>query len=544
MKTHKHTYFLWACLVCWGFAMAFAACSDLDNYNTVPADRHPSANQTLWQNIQSNANLSQFAQLIEKSGFAEELQSSKVYTVWAPLDGTYEVSESDDQLLTRFVKNHIACYDHQLKTGETDRIYTLNGKSFDFTEASYGEQPVASLNQPCSNGVLHTIEGRQQFYPNLYEYLTTTTGIDSIQTYFRRFETTTLDENASILGPVVGGRQTYIDSVMVTDNSLFRRLNAYVNNEIYSYTALFPTDAAWTKTYERIRPYFRYAAKTVSQDLSVEGIVTQKTRNINAASFGDSLARYAIVKNLFYDNNNEQNAILANRDLASDSDTIYSTIGTPLTNVPEIFVPAVSEEHMSNGTALVVDSLAFTSSIWTPDLYIYGVNSSTRPRVLSALPTNVYLSEDNLNTDKSTVPYSYVDLVPSGARSLPDVYFYLPGVLSATYEIYAVILPADIRKGYTGEVKPNKFSATLTYCNASGVLETVTLGDSFINDTSKVDWMLLGEVTFPISYYALGSDQHPTLELKSNLRIFNATEMATYDRELRIAAIVLRAKVE
>ncbi len=164
MKTHKHTYFLWVCLVCGGFAMAFAACSDLDNYNTVPADRHPSANQTLWQNIQSNANLRQFAQLVEKSGFAEELRSSKVYTVWAPLDGTYEVSESDDQLLTRFVKNHIAYYDHQLKTGETERIYTLNGKSFDFTEANYGEQPVASLNQPCCNGVLHTIEGRQQFY--------------------------------------------------------------------------------------------------------------------------------------------------------------------------------------------------------------------------------------------------------------------------------------------------------------------------------------------------------------------------------------------
>ncbi len=544
MKTHKHTYFLWVCLVCGGFAMAFAACSDLDNYNTVPADRHPSANQTLWQNIQSNANLRQFAQLVEKSGFAEELRSSKVYTVWAPLDGTYEVSESDDQLLTRFVKNHIAYYDHQLKTGETERIYTLNGKSFDFTEANYGEQPVASLNQPCCNGVLHTIEGRQQFYPNLYEYLTTAKGIDSIQTYFRRFETTMLDENASILGPVVGGRQTYIDSVMVTDNSLFRRLNAYVNNETYSYTALFPTDAAWTKTYERIRPYFRYAAKTVSQDLSVEGIVTQKTRNINAASFGDSLARYAIVKNLFYDNDNECNAVLAHRDLASDSDTIYSTTGTPLTNVPEIFAPTVCEERMSNGTAIIVDSLAFTSSVWTPDLYTYGVNPSTRPRVLSALPTNVYLSEETLNTSKSTVPYSYVDLVPSGARSLPDVYFYLPGVLSATYEIYAVILPADIRKGYTGEVKPNKFSATLTYCNASGALETVTLGDSFVNDTSKADWMLLGEVTFPISYYALGSDQHPTLELKSNLRIFNATEMATYDRELRIAAIVLRAKVK
>lgn len=545
MSDYKN--FVWKNRLACGVAslvLAMSACSDFDDYNTVPTDSLLTADQTLWQNIKSNTQLQQFAELLEKTGFSKELDGSKVFTVWAPLDGTYNADSlgrlDSISLADYFVKNHIACYSHALKSGETKRVYTLNGKSFDFSETAYGEQKIEQMGFPSQNGMLHTIKGRQLFYPNLYEYITTTTGIDSVTSYYKRFEYQRLDESASILGPVVGGRQTYIDSVIVKGNRLFSRLHANINEEDSSYTALLPTNDAWQKAYARIRPYFIYGAKTVSEDLSVIGLKPKKTRNIDAQQFGDSLTRNAIMNNIFFNNNHYRNRWMLDREYPFSRDTLYSTGYALFPNGPEMLAQTVSIEKMSNGYARKVDSLAFASSSWAPEILVSGVNRSTRPYVSdNAIAASVRVDEENLDTLKGNIT-TYIDLIPTGARALPDVYFYLPGVLSTTYEIYAVIVPPTIDRTYQGEVLPNKFLAALTYCDAKGNLKTETLGENFVNDTSKVDYVYLGTKQFPISYYGLGSDYHPSIELKTNLRIFNKDEMAAYDRELRIAAIILK----
>ena len=522
-------------------SFSVSACSEFDDYNTVPQDATPSAELTLWQNMQQNPQLQQFVQLVEKAGYAEEFQSAKMLTVWAPLDGTYSTSELDglstDELLKRFVKNHTACYDHLMKAGQTQRIHTLNKKSFDFTEQYYGEQQVRSLNIPASNGILHTIEGQQHFYPNMYEYLTSTTGIDSVQAYFKRFERTTLDVNASVLGPVVGGRQTYIDSVMVTTNTLFSRLHAYINNEDSSYLAVLPTDKAWLQAYQRIRPYFRYSNKTVTQDLST-ATPTDRTRNTAGQAFGDSLTRNAVMGNIFFNRNDYWNRWTTGDAGALTTDTLYSTGRTLLANGVEILSQRIEEEILSNGVAYKVDSLALQSITWAPEIIVAGNSSSLRAKTQNATATVVRIDEEDMNIEKGEI-LSYLDLRPLGSRSLPDVFFYLPDVLSTTYEVYAVIVPADIKKGYNGEVKPNKFRATLTFNDSNGNKKTQSLGTKFVNDPSIVDWVLLGKVTFPIAYRGLGS-YYPNLELKTNIDAWDDDEMATYDRELRIAAIVLK----
>lgn len=521
------------------------SCSELDDYNTTPRDNMmPTADLTVWQNIKNNPKLTQFAEAMERTGYDKELANSKTYTVWAPLDNTYDaqniLKRNDKELLDQFVKNHIASYSHTLKTGEHKRINTLNGKSYDFTEASYGEQAMDADGQPCRNGTLYTIQGRQQFYPNLYEYIMSTEGIDSLQNYYKRFERTYLDTKASIPGPIVGGKQTYIDSVMVTTNNLFSRLRANINVEDSSYTALLPTDEAWIKAYDRIRPYFKYAPKTVSEDLSNENLSVKKTCNINDKVFGDSLTRNAIIGNIFFNNNDHYNRWVTDDSYTQTRDTLYSTGRTVFPNGNEILGCTVEQKRMSNGMARIIDSLAFAPSTWAPEIIVAGSNTGARPRVQSALPSVVrFDSPDEINLEKGLI-MSYLNLEPSGTRALPDVHFYLSDVLSTTYEIYAIIVPADIKKGYAGEVKPNKFSAALTYCDEKGNLRTETLGDAFINDVTKADAVLLGTKAFPIAYKGLGSDFHPSLEIKANLRIFNKDEMATYDRQLRIAAIILK----
>ena len=212
-----------------------SSCTDFDDYNEVPTDVNASADLSLWENISQNGKLSNFQKIIKKVGFDDELQQSHFYTVWAPLDGTYDadalLNQDDNTVLYRFVKSHIAEYNHLVSGPIDERIHALNEKSFTFTGAgpySYADVDVAQVNLPSRNGVIHTLNGAATFYPNIYEYIYQANGIDSLEQYFKRYEDIYLDENNSVVGPTVNGKQTYIDSVMITTNSLFNNLRARI----------------------------------------------------------------------------------------------------------------------------------------------------------------------------------------------------------------------------------------------------------------------------------------------------------------------------
>ena len=100
------------------------SCSDFKDYNEVPTDALPAGNQTLWQNIQQDAELSDFAALVKQAGFDTELDNTKSFTVWAPKNGTFSMADyqglSQANLLQQFVKNHVAEYGHQASGAVSD----------------------------------------------------------------------------------------------------------------------------------------------------------------------------------------------------------------------------------------------------------------------------------------------------------------------------------------------------------------------------------------------------------------------------------------
>ena len=116
--------------------LAVTSCTDYDDYNKVPTDVNASAERTLWENISQNSSLSDFANIIKYVGFDDELQQSHFYTVWAPLNGTYDaqslLNQDKETVLYRFVKSHIAEYNHNVSGGVDERIHALNDKSFSF----------------------------------------------------------------------------------------------------------------------------------------------------------------------------------------------------------------------------------------------------------------------------------------------------------------------------------------------------------------------------------------------------------------------------
>lgn len=543
---------------------AITSCSDYDDYNTAPSDPLASGNLTLWENIQQNPQLSDFASLVKRTGFDAQLASTRAYTVWAPLNGTFNVADyqslNDSTLLQQFVKGHVAQYGHVASGQLDERVHMLNGKSFAFTGQgayTFGSIPVNTANLPGNNGVMHLINGATRFYPNIYEYIMANEQDTLMQRFFKQYELTELDTRNSVKGPVVGGIQTYIDSVLITSNSLLNTLNASLTNEDSTYTFLLPNDHAYQAMYDKVKPYYNFINTTKVYDVDkftdAKGTVT-KQLTVNAEYLSDSLTRRAIVRNLAFSNNDEYNKWITER--GEFTDTMRSTVRYKFSNPREILSHATKTEPMSNGTAHIVDSLAFYPwETYLPELEInplywaYTENSRTRfnfaTRTVNFLdPTGSYFGPD-------VTEFRYLWIYPTGEYALPQVFIELPGVMAATYKFYCVFMPTS--------AKPNLLNFKLNYCNANGnvtaynfsskFLESGKASDenpknvnkttAFTNNPEVADTVYLGQFTFPVAYNGL-NEMSPCLHITNPISVFNKADMANYTRDVSIAAIIMK----
>ena len=561
-----------------------ASCSDFSDYNEVPASLQPSGDQTLWENITQNPQLTQFASLLRRTGFTAQLSQPRAYTIWAPLNNTYDYSAyeqmSDSMLMARFVKNHIAEFNH-LATGaisEENRIHMLNNKSYVFSgngKYQFDGNDIVQANLPSMNGVMHLMHGAAQFYPNLYEYLAIGEDIDSLNNYFKRYEVTTLDLTESEKGPIVDGMQTYVDSVMVTTNSLLGNggVRADIESEDSSYTFLMPNNDAYMKLYNKVKPLFNFLSKTKIQDvenLTSAGGTTASadaTRNktykeapaLNAAYMADSLVRRIIVRNLIYSNNegyyNEKvrKGDFDNLDELT-KDTVYSTTRHKLTNAKALFDDYMVGQpvKMSNGSARIIDSIAILPwETYNPEIVVTPLRN--RGNLFSANTTNVHMYGfynpiQLMGMSYPVTEFNYLMMEPNTTSGKPDLFLKLPGVHSGTYKFYCVVLPASWG---TNDERSTPMNFDLSYCDAKGALQnwhfssnpddknpTLSLNTAFINDYTKVDTLELGEFTFPVNYDGLGEDYYPSLYISSP--VSTSSLRKTWSREFRIYAVILK----
>lgn len=568
--------------------LATTSCTDFSDYNETPVDQTATGNQTLWENILQDSRLSDFAALVQKTGFQEQLNTPRSLTVWAPANGTFSMSDyeglSQDDLLRQFVKGHIAEYTHAASGKVDERVHMMNDKSFTFTgDGSYtfGGKTISAANVPSNNGLLHIMDGAAKFYPNLYEYIGSGQGIDSLRNHFKRYELTRLDESASVKGPMVNGVQTYIDSVMVTTNSLVRQLNAQLENEDSSYTFIMPTDKAFAEMYNRVKPYYNFITTTLVNDVANYTSATDtktKSVTVNAAYMQDSLVRRNIFDNLIYSNNDVYNKWII--DGNAFNDTIRTTRRVKFSNPVDIVEkPLIAEPvEMSNGYARLVDSLAFYS--W--ETYCPELEFSPLYYMVNLFPTQAQVQRRNyVNTDGSPLTwlfgpettetnYRFAWIAPGGDRTKPDFCISMPNVMSTTYNFYVVFMPTGMLNAAGRpmmpsdfEDRPNLLNFELNYCDAKGKTakycfskpyadalisgETLpkvpTKGDAttaFSNNPEKTDTVFIGRFTFPVNYRGLGDEYYPSLRVTSPISVFNSTQLATYTRDVRIGAILLR----
>ena len=568
------------------FALA-TGCSDYDDWNTVQEDNNPAAEQTLWENINSQSQISDFVKVLKKAGLQETLSANRYYTIWAPLDGTYNVDSvlncTDEAILQQFINNHIAEYNHLAKGNLYEKVKTLNKKSYEFmlSEGNYtynSQQLVANMyNLPSSNGTLHVINGESEFLPNGLEALSMIEGIDSIAAYINQYNDTTLDTRSSVIGPVVNGKQTYLDSVFTTSNTMTTRLRARIESEDSTYSILLPTNKAYTNTYNTIKPFFKFydgmkcqVYNETTNEFDAQTI-TAATLGVNFAFLTDSLTRRAIVNNLFYSNNNKYNMHLVKDDAMNYNDTIVTTYFNKFSNGDEVFSDQyiVSKERLSNGYGFVVDTLAFKPwETYNPELEIDGYFNYIR-HLNDLTFSRVSVPEDYVNTDLVTLkPGQNLSFcwATSGERSKPEVDYYINGLMATTYNIYAVIPPANVDlRDSINAVKPNilNFSYNGYYVDENGKTQytnsdllfknerydgqsTVQGGTAklqetdFVNDTSKVDTMFLGQLTIPYCY--AGTGYYPNIKVTNSARInvLRKAILENYSRDIRICSIIFR----
>lgn len=533
--------------------VAATSCSDFDDYNKDPLDISSSANKTLWENISENSNLSDFASLLKKAGFDKMLSQPTFYTVFAPLNGTFDASalaaEDSATLRDHFAENHIAYYNHQVTGAVDERIKALNEKSYNLKgQGSYtfGDVALEQTNLPSVNGIMHTLNGEIHYYPNVYEYISQSQGCDSVASFFKHYEHTTLDVDNSTLGPVVNGRQTYIDSVLVTTNDILGRryLNASLENEDSSYTMMMPSDKAWIGMYNTIKPYFNYINKTIYQEGSNMTSLTDNSHNntveVNAAYYSDSLTKMNIAKMLLFNNNNRVNQWVENG--GRNTDSIMTSGREPLyiLNPTEFLKQTKEKAKASNGYVRYVDSLAvrpwdtFAPEVISLSLANAFTSSTTRVRVDNVDTTKIKLPFRN------TTSYTYIHAAPTSNYSKPSMILNLPMALSHAYNLYVVLVPPD---GVVNDstVKPNQLDFEVSYCNANGTIRaSQKLRQKVENNPLKVDTVYAGRISFPVCYYGLGTRVCPNLKITTDFAVFNRTLMAKYTRDIRIAAVIMR----
>jgi len=537
----------------------FISCSDWDDHYEADASVLNSQHATLWENISKSGSLSQFASLLKKAGYDEVLGASQTYTVWAPTDGTFDYDAlsalSTERLQKEFIQNHIARNNYPASGAVDQRVYTLNEKLMLFGgNGSYAIQDVniATPNLASRNGVIHTLSGKIPFKANIYESLNNNDfALDSIADFYHSYDVKKLNEEKSVIGPMLNGQITYLDSVFDEHNELFTRYLAYINREDSNYTMVVPTNEAWQKAYKQLDGYFKYVPSFEFMENTSTGSDQKKvTIDISDVAYlHDSIISYMITSNLFYNNNIYDNKRLKSLQTGQPlvCDSLYGTVFTKIysDDAARLFEGAQRIDK-SNGAIWVTDSLRMRPwTVWNPEIVVQGENRLTQASTVNTAsdPERVYITPGTQNPEvKGHVSNNaYCELQPISLSTNPGVVFYLPEVRSTTYSVYIVLVPANIVSS-NREAKPYKFNVSMGYADEKGKNQdrdrSWCIESSFVNDSSRVDTLYLGDFTFPVAYAGTG-DYYPYLRVNSAV---TSKERNNFDRNLRIDCVILRPK--
>lgn len=437
-----------------------AACSD-DHFE-VKSDA--AGNQTLWQNIESNAQLSEFASILKRSKVMKEendrnaqltvaqlLDQPQSFTMWAPLNGTFNAKYWEELLdraealrktgtaesiqkardleylvWNQFSSNHIARFNHEGVTG-VQEFKLLNGKNTKSGNGVFNSVAEEGRAINASNGSLHLLKGASPFLYNIYDYLSHNPQFSAINAYIKdpSIDVRKFNEAFSVPGAMNEyGKMVYIDSVYQHTNSLLDASRAQVRNEDSTYVALIPRDAAWRQALEKVSKIYNYGTR---YRYDWDGANFTKDYRLNGATYGDNTSTLAdslrernvrlnIVSNLFFapyrikGAENMDSAALIHHFQYADSlistagTTFYNTAATGSTTQNTHLNPTLAgltPYRASNGYVFELENYNFDPS------YIWVEKIEFRPAASSGYTLATTNTDYSLGTTVNLTEFNY-----------------------------------------------------------------------------------------------------------------------------------------
>lgn len=269
-----------------------SACKKTWNQRDTISDEQLKVN--LFQQIQSNANLSLFTSLLTKTGYDKVISSSKRFTVWAPVNAAMQDVDpailADTAKAKQFVANHIANLTYLTTEPQPSmRIRTLSGKNVTFTATGIDEANITKADTYVSNGVLQIIDKALLPKLNIWEYINSQTLGLNQKTYLQSQNYIVIDTSkatVSSIDPVTGKPILKPGTGEVQKNHYFDNV-ADISNEDQQYTYIILTDDALNTEANKISKYF--ATSTVDSTTSITNFYVLKDMVINGLYTANNL---------------------------------------------------------------------------------------------------------------------------------------------------------------------------------------------------------------------------------------------------------------
>lgn len=486
-----------------GALFVASSCDDADGIKVTP--EVPYADKTLYEVITSDPELTDFVEVLNSCGehCADSLfNKSRVYTLWAPKNGTFDkdaiiaqAQEDREFVFKSFVKAHIANHLHAANGKlEKNKIMLLNNKLVEFNgyradgEVSYTFDGVEvdETNIRVWNGILHKLSTAAEYKYNAWEYLRIAQDVDSVANYLYAFDKREFSESQSILGPIVNGEQTYLDSVFITTNKLLNVWDGVglLNNEDSLYTMYVPTNDVWNEVKALAYSHFNYNQLAFPKDLTAE----------EKDSMRNYYSRINVIKYMTYSDNEQM--------YVEGPDSIMPawrgmSVFTRRAQFPQKQLEdcVVATKEVSNGTFKVVNKFPYNQfELWHDTIKIEGedTNFGNTPGAAISV-TKDDLEKDSTLIDTKISGNAYISCI---SKTLGVTLSYkLPDALSASYHLAVVVVPRGFPLTHATDAKKTQLKMTLNQlCVEDSTEVTKQLATyQYVTDPTKIDTVYLAD---------------------------------------------------
>ena len=518
-----------------------SSCSDWDDHYENEAAN--SAELTLWDAIQQRSDLSDFAQVLEKTmvfrqhkktpvSYADLLKGGRSFTLFAPVNGTFNkdsilslvtTANGDSAVERFFIMNHLS--QNLVSADGTEKNFRLlNYKNASFADNKVNNVGFRESNIHSKNGIMHVMDRQLPYMMTIYEALVALPQFKSHGEFLASYNEDEFNESASVSSGIVDGKKIYIDSVMIERNKLMDRVGR-LNTEDSLYYVVIPTEAGWNKAWNTAFECFKYPKTNKDAD-SLQHFYAY------CALMDDAVYSYyeqkAHIESRAYPYTWIKSYAYPERQVITNYKNPFSPTG--------IFGSAKERYQCSNGMIFASDEWVFDPTLtYNSYRHVEGEEETSVISYTYCTMTKIDALGDSISSR------AFTHIKPSGGNSNWNVTYKLTNALSTTYDVYVRVLPKSVTGGENK--RPCRFTATINYYDEEGKEQHYTFNNGTPINTNPniVDVVKVGTFKIPTCNYGQGDGGQPSITLTCSIR---ANENAKYDRNFYLDDIYLRPVVK